>query len=827
MPRATSHVLEDARREFFENGLAGPVLTRRTAEVNQIILHQYESLLAPTFLSGLALVAVGGYGRGELFPHSDVDLLILVDREPATREARDALSGFLRAVWDSGLRLSHSVRTPGDVSEIHQQNIELNISLLDQRYLAGDMDLYGRLAERLPRFLHSQRHELARHLCRLARSRHAKYQNTIYHLEPNLKETPGGLRDLHSIWWLSKLLAQPGAAPAPAVPPEWEVELDAARQFIHSLRCYLHYQAGRDQNLLSFDAQEEITDQPFAPVRDPAAWMREYFRHARAVWRAASRWIELGEGPGGGLLASFRDWRSRLSNADFTVARERVYFKAPHQLDTDPELAIRLFQFLARHDLRMAPDTERRIVERLPALAAWYSEARSVWRPLRELLSLPGASEALHAMHECGLVAALFPEWKRVECLVVRDFYHRYTVDEHSLIAIRSLGELQATKDLQRTRFAALLSELEHPSLLRFALLFHDVGKGSGGDHVTESLKLAHGAMQRIGVPDEDRDIIEFLIENHLLLSSIMNARDLEDPGTAVLIAERAGTVERLGYLTLMTYADITAVNPSAMTSWRLDQLWRAYRAGRDELTRELDTERIETPPPEIPHLAPFVRGFPTRYLRTHSQAEIEQHFELEQRSRAMGVALDLVRHNATYRLTLVATDRPFLFASIAGTLASFGLNILKAEAFSNREGRILDTFCFSDPGRTLELNPSEVDRFRVTVERVVLGRIDVKQLLQNRPRPQLSRGAQVRPSVTFDSEASESATLIEITAEDRPGLLYDLASTISMSGCNIEVVLIDTEAHRALDVFYITRSGSKLTADQQDALRMTLLAAC
>jgi [protein-PII] uridylyltransferase len=216
------------------------------------------------------------------------------------------------------------------------------------------------------------------------------------------------------------------------------------------------------------------------------------------------------------------------------------------------------------------------------------------------------------------------------------------------------------------------------------------------------------------------------------------------------------------------------------------------------------------------------------RYLRTHSRADIEAHLELERRSRERGVALDIRREDGFYRLTLVAADRPALLASIAGALAGFGMNILKAEGFANRHGTILDSFVFEDPHRTLELNPTEADRLRVTIERVVLGRLEVKELLRSRPVPAPpSKRSRVVPTVSFDGQASDTATLIEVVAEDRPGLLYSLTSAIASVGANIEVVLIDTEAHKAIDVLYVTWAGKKLTAEQQATLRERLLAAC
>jgi [protein-PII] uridylyltransferase len=247
-----------------------------------------------------------------------------------------------------------------------------------------------------------------------------------------------------------------------------------------------------------------------------------------------------------------------------------------------------------------------------------------------------------------------------------------------------------------------------------------------------------------------------------------------------------------------------------------------------NELTRTLESDRIEAIPAGPPERVEFLRGFPTRYLRTHTDSEIEEHMGLEEKRRQRGVAIEFRRLESAWQMTLLASDRPGLFASAAGALSSFGMNILKADAFSNRSGLVLDTFTFADPNRTLELNPSEVDRLQTAAEKVIAGKTDVRELLKNRPKPPLpSRKARIPASVNFDSDASNTATLIEIIAEDRPGLLYDLAAAISLNGANIEVVLIDTQAHKAIDVFYVTAEGSKLTAEKQRFLEESLHRAC
>ena len=812
----SSPAWEQLRTAFFANSEAAPVLAGLSGLVDQIAIQAFRKTLAPS--GDLAMLAVGGFGRRELFPYSDVDILILVEKESHAAGLKDALSEFVRLVWDSGLRLSHSVHTLAECVQVHDGNIELSISLLDQRLLDGSADVYAKLEAKFPAFLERHARVLTRHLCQMTRTRHAKYQRTFYHLEPDIKETPGGLRDLHLIAWLGKLKNSVASR---------DDRLTAPTLFLQSLRCYLHYQAGRDQNLLSFEAQYDLTQQAFLNFHQPPEFMREYFRNARVIYNEARRALDLSERAESSLLTNFRDWRSRLSNADFTVSNERVLVRNPAQLETDPGLFFRLFEFIARHGIPLAAGTERRLESARDAFARFCAASQPLWPPFQKILSLPRAALALRAMHDTGLLQALFPEWNGITCLVVPDYYHRYTVDEHTLVAIEKLGELADAAEPSKKRLAEVLSEIADPALLRFALLFHDAGKGDNdGDHSRRSVELARTAMERIQMPAAERSAVEFLIEHHLDLSAVMNSRDLHDPATAHLLADRIGTIERLKLLVVLTYADISAVNPAAMTPWRLKQLWQAYLVAHQELVRELETDRIHEAPPDLPDPSGFLRGFPVRYLRTHSPAEIKAHLELYEFSRPTGVAVQLDRWGGVHRATIVARDTPGLFASLAGAISSFGMDIVKAEAFANSKGHILDTFVFADPKRTLELNAEESERLQTTLEQIALGKLDASKLLDGRA-PASRQNLRVRPSVHFDSEACETATLVEIVAEDRPRLLYDLASTFSSLGCNIDVVLIDTEGQRAIDVFYVACDGAKLRPQIQDALEKKLLTVC
>jgi [protein-PII] uridylyltransferase len=808
----------DIEAEFFKSGNAAGVEDRLTAAIDAITIAAYRSSIEPVLPHGATMLAAGGYGRGESFPYSAVDIVVLLEGESPWVSLREPLAECVRLMWDAGLRLNHTVRTMGECLEFREQNLDFAVNLLDARFLHGDAALHARLASKWPAFVEKYGPKLSQHLVQLTHVRHAKYQNTLHHKEPDVKECPGGLRDLHLIGSLSHL--EPDRT-------HMTPALVKAGAFLSTARCFLHYQAQSDRNLLDLDAQEKLLAQPFTNARSKAEWMRGYFEQGWVVFNEARRALNLAEKPQSTLVGNFRDWRSRLSNSEFTVARECVLLRNPTQVESDPAVILRLLEFVARHGIRTAPDTERRLDAAHEAFAAYCAQPRPMWAAIESILSLPHGPMALRALQYTGLLTALFPELAAIVDLVQSAPEDRFTADEQALMAIERAAALRSTADPARQRFSQLFSEIENSALVAMALLFHNAGQGNGdGDPVATSAALARQAMERIRVPAEEQRDIDFLIEHQLDLAEVMSSRDIDDPGTARQLAQRIGTIERLKLLTILTYAGPAGLNLDAMASWRLERLWRVYEVMQHELTRGLETERIQEVPQDVPGRPGFLKGFPVRYLRAHSATDIEEHTRLYEESRPTGVAVQLDRIEGAYRLTVIARDMPALFASFAGAISSFGLDILKAEAFSNARGIILDTFVFADPQRTLELNPPESERLLDLIRRVALGKTDGQRLLRSRAHADpKKRGAP--PQVSFDSDACETATLVEIVAEDRPGLLYNLATVFSSTACNIDVVLIDTKGHRAIDVFYVAHDGHKLSPELQADLKEKLLAAC
>jgi len=853
-------------QEFSVTGEGRSALARRTALVDSIVQRLWKEIVvsshpdstdsgsnsaAPDRPKNFALVATGGYGRGWLFPHSDIDLLFLHARSDSENEFKDPIRRFSQELWDLRLKLSPATRNWAECERLDPNNVEFAIALLDCRFLAGDRELFTRLREKaVPRLVGRDCQSLIQNLAEITRARHHKFGNTVFHLEPNVKDGPGGLRDYNVANWLALISAMEKLKVWPdsntLLPVSSRRALDAALDFQMSVRCFLHFRYGRHDNTLTWEAQDEAAAKKIGTsdleIANAADWMRVYFGHVRAVHRVCNQLIEEIPAAWSSLYRQFQGWRLKVAGDDFSVVDGLIFLKQPKQPQEpgglrDPEMLLRLFHFMAEHGLKLSTTTEFKVEQALPALAATPPRGAELWLYLQETLVQPYAADALRAMNALRLLSLLLPELRGIEALVVRDFYHRYTVDEHSFLAIEHLHRLKESKSEWDRRFAALQGELEQPELLFLALLLHDSGKAVPSEnHVELSLQLTDSCAERLDLDPVDRETVRYLVASHLEMSAAMR-RDVFDPANVKSFAERVGVPERLKMLCLMTYADIKAVNPEAMTPWKADNLWQLYIACANYLSRSAD-ERVHTGDDgsnlaHLRSLAPvagkkintLLEGLPQRYLRIHGATDVLAHAEMASRLGQDGVLLNLKQVRQWYELTLVTTDRPFLFASVSGALAAWGMNIVKANAFSNAAGIVVDTFYFTDRFRTLEMNLQEWDRLKKSIAAVVKGEADLARMLRDRLKSEKADSTKVKIStqIEFDDSSSAHSTLVQVLTQDRPGLLYRMCSLVSKHECNIEIALIETEGQMAIDVLYLTSGAAKLSADRQAALGQAL----
>ena len=831
--RRLAELLTTARQEFIADimrGRGGTVAHARFADrIDDLIRHIVDTARAHT-RTPVAVAALGGYGRSALCLYSDIDLLIVFDGRIGRPEER-FVKAVLHPLWDLKFTVGHQVRVLSDFDESEHDNPEFLLALLDARLLAGDVAVFKPAQKRFQGSSVECREEILEALLQLTDQRHVQFNHTIYQLEPDVKDSPGGLRDIAAARVLASL------AEAPPSEASDRDHLGRAEDCLLRIRSVLHLEAGRNANVLTHDLQEKAADalrfQGAQPQQRVEALMGMYFRHARHVSRTLERNRRLA-GPAG------RDTTRVALGLNLELTADGIGFADTQRAAAEPASWLHVFEAALDRGVPVSDEAldlfERNAASYTPL--DYLPTPADRQRLLRFLRPKPGLYSRLSEMQDCGFLRQLFPEFQAISFRVIRDFYHKYTVDEHTLLTIRGIERLLSPEQQSRERFRSILAELRAPELLVLALLFHDVGKWKDDNHAEESVRMAQTMLDRLDVTPEGRQDVEFLIGQHLQMSRAAFRRDSDDPAVVRQFATIVGTEDRLKMLCLMTLVDIEAVSTETLTAWREELLWRLYVDTYNHLTLGYGDEMIQreqtavaalqaTRPSDLgeAELARFLEGFPQRYLALFDAQQIYRHARLSRDIHPDEVHLFLEPKGDVWELAVVTLDKPYLFSNISGVLSYFGMDILRGSAMTSPAGLVLDIFQFTDHEGFFRFNASARPQFEKLLQDVVAGREDVTALLQRKESGLLHRRGprRVGPIVYFDNEHSQRYTVLEIVAQDALGLLYRISRVISRHGCDVDLVLISTEGNKAIDVFHLTKAAAKLSEPAQMALKEDL----
>ncbi len=784
----------------------------------------------------VVLVALGGYGRGELHPSSDIDLMVIYDGE-LTPLVQRITQELLYTLWDLGLQVGHSCRSLPDCLAIARTDFPSRTSMQEARYVAGDRRLFQRFQSVLRTNLF--RKDFAGFLETALAERDQRYRKfgaSPYIGEPNVKESAGGLRDMHTAMWLAS--AKFGArtlqelADKGLITDRERRSADEALTFLWRVRNELHFLSGHKNDVLSRDLQPQIA-RNFGYADDETAlgveqFMREYYLHARVIHRVSRRLIarcqELlsrrgtaqrrlrQEALADGLL--FFDGRLHLAEADGQAFRE------------DPTRLMKVFWHAHRLGCELSIDLERALEESLDLIDERFRRSPEVRDLLLAICRNWGrVAQVLSVMHEMEVLGRYLPEWGALTCLVQYDVYHKFSADQHSLLAVETLESLAPGQSAESEGIARVVTEVEKPELLILGMLLHDVGKAKGHGHAAKGIPLIKALVSRVGFPPQDAATLVFLVERHLLMSHVAQRRDIDDPKTIEQFAAAVRDAQWLRMLYLLTYADMKAVGPGILTSWQASVLWELYSrtlarlaGGRPEKPdREAVANRVwaelggEGTREEVDaHLA----WMSERYLATTGAQRIAAHLRLIQQVDGGPVATELFHHPdlGFSGLVVVTPDLPGLFSLIAGTLAANRVNILSAQIHTRTDGIALDTFQVNDQTGESITDESRWSRTLEDLRRVIRGEETVEALLDRRHARRETEPVPGPAKVAVDNDLSDTHTVIEVKCPDRVGLLYLITRTLSQAGLDIGSARIATEIDQAFDAFYVTdRQGRKI----------------
>lgn len=813
----------------------------------------------------LTLLAQGGYGRRELNLYSDIDLVFL-SADEISPNIEEFIKAILYILWDLNLEVGYFVRTIPETEQLLGKDLASTTAMLEARFLAGNLSLFRTARKIVKQYLGGELQEwfLRQRLADIER-RHEKWGSSVYLLEPNIKEGIGGLRDVHSMLWLGfpfwAKLDLVEFINRHFITTAEEERLKRALNFLHRLRNSLHLLSQRKDDLLSFEKQSRIAKilnyhaDEFSLAEEKL--MKSYYHHARFVEALTTRVIDE-------LLWRYRPEFSRLSHPEKKKEKLGKYFwMSKGWLSIDPKLKtdvlaepmelLAMFKLCAEKELQLDNDAITEVSNALPHLDKRFRRQPQARDIFLEILSYPGgAAKALRDMHRTGFLEAFIPEFKRLHCLVRLDFYHKYTVDEHLLRCIEVSESLRQANREKKDRHPADLVKLAQKisladwSLLNLALLLHDIGKGKGHGHVLLGAQLVRRILNRFALPQQQQEIIHFLVSHHQLLSHVALRRNLDEPQVAESVAKEIADPKLLDLLYLLTYCDIKAVAPDSWNEWKAQLLYELYRRTANYLKKGKmapltplrppakvadllahTLQKLTGTTPSRPRLINFVNNLPERYLTTVAIERSAEHFLLMSRLKEDNLIEIAVHHPAQSKLTeicFVTTDRPGLFRDLCLILSSSGINIINAQIFTTTDGFCFDVFQVTDYyGRVLP-EGFRYDLLKKDFIDLTSQRKPVEFFLkrQRRPRPLSPERFKYLPTkVSLNNELSLTHSVLEVKTVDRPWVLYTITSILREEDANIDLAIITTEAYRVVDVFYITDLENNKIDDESHIQRI------